>query len=190
MSNYELPTASADTLGGVKVGTGLEIADGVLSATGGGKADSVDWQDIENKPSDFKPSAHTHVAADVSDLSEVATSGSYDDLTDKPSIPTNTNQLVNGAGFQTAAEVAAAVANANHLKRQIVDALPSAAEADTNTIYMVKLSQGGEQNSYVEYMVVNGQWEKLGTSDVDLSNYVTNDDLTSITNGEIDGIAV
>ena len=190
MSNYELPTASADTLGGVKVGTGLEIADGVLSATGGGKADSVDWQDIENKPSDYKPSPHTHVASDVSDLSEVATSGSYNDLTDKPSIPTNTNQLVNGAGFQTAAEVAAAVANANHLKRQIVDALPSAAEADTNTIYMVKLSQGGEQNSYVEYMVVNGQWEKLGTSDVDLSNYVTNDDLTSITNGEIDGIAV
>lgn len=28
---YVLPTASADTLGGVKVGTGLTIADGVLS---------------------------------------------------------------------------------------------------------------------------------------------------------------
>ena len=30
---YTLPTASADTLGGVKVGTGLSITDGVLSAT-------------------------------------------------------------------------------------------------------------------------------------------------------------
>ena len=30
-STYELPTASADTLGGVKVGTGLSIEDGVLS---------------------------------------------------------------------------------------------------------------------------------------------------------------
>ena len=33
-SSYTLPTASADTLGGVKVGTGLTITDGVLSATG------------------------------------------------------------------------------------------------------------------------------------------------------------
>ena len=30
---YELPVASADTLGGVKVGNGLSIADGVLSAS-------------------------------------------------------------------------------------------------------------------------------------------------------------
>lgn len=36
LENYTLPTASSDTLGGVKVGDGLTIdADGVLSATGG-----------------------------------------------------------------------------------------------------------------------------------------------------------
>ena len=36
LENYTLPTASFDTLGGVKVGNGLTIdADGVLSATGG-----------------------------------------------------------------------------------------------------------------------------------------------------------
>ena len=34
LNNYTLPTASADTLGGVKVGAGLEINSGVLSATG------------------------------------------------------------------------------------------------------------------------------------------------------------
>lgn len=33
---YTLPTASNSTLGGVKVGDGLSIADGVLSASGGG----------------------------------------------------------------------------------------------------------------------------------------------------------
>ena len=33
---YTLPTASADTLGGVKVGANLSITDGVLSATAGG----------------------------------------------------------------------------------------------------------------------------------------------------------
>ena len=34
-SPYVLPTASAETLGGVKVGSGLSIEDGVLSASGG-----------------------------------------------------------------------------------------------------------------------------------------------------------
>lgn len=38
-NNYSLPTAAADTLGGVKVGSGLEITAGVLSATGGGGGD-------------------------------------------------------------------------------------------------------------------------------------------------------
>jgi len=72
--SYTLPTASADTLGGIKVGAGLEInpGTGVLSATGGGTADAVDWANITSKP-DFKT---------------VATTGSYDDLTDKPTIPT------------------------------------------------------------------------------------------------------
>lgn len=50
LENYTLPEASAETLGGVKVGAGLAISSGVLSATGGGAADSVDWSNIQNKP--------------------------------------------------------------------------------------------------------------------------------------------
>ena len=34
-SSYELPIASADTLGGVKIGSGINITDGVISVTGG-----------------------------------------------------------------------------------------------------------------------------------------------------------
>ena len=34
-NNYSLPTASASTLGGVKVGSGLSISNGVLSTSGG-----------------------------------------------------------------------------------------------------------------------------------------------------------
>ena len=49
-SEYTLPTASADTLGGIKVGAGLSINDGVLSANGGGTADSVDWSNVQNRP--------------------------------------------------------------------------------------------------------------------------------------------
>lgn len=50
LENYTLPTATADTLGGIKVGSGLTIRNGVLSATGGGTADSVDWSNVQNKP--------------------------------------------------------------------------------------------------------------------------------------------
>lgn len=50
LENYTLPAATADVLGGVKVGAGLSISQGVLSATGSGTADSVDWANVQNKP--------------------------------------------------------------------------------------------------------------------------------------------
>ena len=68
---YELPVASTTILGGVKVGSGLEITNGVLSATGGGVADAVDWSKVQNKPN----------------FANVATSGNYNDLINKPTIP-------------------------------------------------------------------------------------------------------
>ena len=52
IDEYSLPTASNTVLGGIKVGSGLTInSDGVLSATGGGIADSVEWENVNNKPS-------------------------------------------------------------------------------------------------------------------------------------------
>lgn len=49
-NKYTLPTASANTLGGIKVGTGLAIDEGVLSATGGGTADAVAWANVTGRP--------------------------------------------------------------------------------------------------------------------------------------------
>ncbi len=55
---YTLPIAGTGvngTLGGIKVGSGLIIdsGTGVLSATGGGTADSVEWSGVLNKPTDI-----------------------------------------------------------------------------------------------------------------------------------------
>ena len=52
LENYSLPAASDEVLGGVKIGAGLTInpETGTLSATGGGTADSVDWDNIQNRP--------------------------------------------------------------------------------------------------------------------------------------------
>jgi hypothetical protein len=68
LSNYSLPTASSSTLGGVKVGSGLAINNGVLSATGGGTADSVDWSNVQNKPtkvSEFTNDSNFQTATQV-----------------------------------------------------------------------------------------------------------------------------
>ena len=44
LENYALPAASAETLGGVKVGAGLAMTDGTLSAS------AIEWSSIRNKP--------------------------------------------------------------------------------------------------------------------------------------------
>lgn len=51
---------------------------------------TVKWDDIEGKPKTFTPSSHTHTKSDITDfptLAAVATSGSYNDLSNKPTIP-------------------------------------------------------------------------------------------------------
>jgi hypothetical protein len=79
--------------------------------------------------------------------------------------------------------IAAAVANAHHLKREIVSVLPEVSKANEDTIYMVPDAgstdaAGSNKSVYTEYMLVNGAFERIGTSNVDLSNYFTKDQVT------------
>ena len=47
----DIPIASVAQLGGIKVGAGLSVTEnGVLSATGGGTADAVEWNNVLDKP--------------------------------------------------------------------------------------------------------------------------------------------
>ena len=72
---------------------------------------------------------------------------------------------------QADSAIAAAVAAAPHLKRTIVEDLPDTEGADENTIYMVGTGAGSEDSAYEEYMLINGAFEKIGSSKVDLTNY-------------------
>lgn len=74
---------------------------------------------------------------------------------------------------QTDSAISTAVANAEHLKRSIVNALPEVSEADTHTIYMVAKKSGTGDQKYDEYMLINGAFEKIGDSAVDLTDYAT-----------------
>lgn len=140
-------------------------------------------------------------------------------------VPTTTSELTNDSGFQTSEQVsgaitsalgnyynkgetdsaiAAAVSAASHLKREIVETLPEA-DQDENTIYMLAKDSPEGQDVYTEYMWINGKWEIVGDTTVDLSNYVTTtamnqaiatalqnyvqtSDLVAITSQEVDAL--
>ena len=89
----------------------------------------------------------------------------------------------------TTAFVGTAIANAlagiTGIDFQIVESLP--ATGVKGTIYLVSNSGTGT-NVYDEYIYVNSKWEKIGSTNVDLSGYVQKTELVAITNSEIDTI--
>lgn len=54
----------------------------------------------------------------------------------------------------------------------IVDTLPAIEDAQSNTIYFLKATHKTNDN-YEEYMVINGQWELIGNTRIDLTPYLT-----------------
>lgn len=64
------------------------------------------------------------------------------------------------------------------VKMQVVDTLPETGETDT--IYLVKKDNPGEQNLYDEYVYTDTGWEHIGDTSVDLSNYYTKTETTKL----------
>lgn len=89
----------------------------------------------------------------------------------------------------TATEINAAIQTAiggiTGISYEIVQALPQTGSA--GTIYLISNSGTGT-NIYDEYIYTNGAFEKIGSTDVDLSGYVQTSDLVAVTNAEIDTI--
>ena len=90
--------------------------------------------------------------------------------------------------------IAAAVSAVDHLKREIVESVQiiehfktNPSEAVVNTIYMLKSNVNGA-DQYQEFMrfdTTDGAvvFEQIGDTSVDLTNYVTNDNLANVVNG-------
>ena len=77
-------------------GTGIDITGNVITNT----QTSAEWGNITGTLSDQTDLKNAlDDKADASSLSSVATSGSYTDLSDKPSIPTKVSDLTNDSGF-------------------------------------------------------------------------------------------
>lgn len=76
---------------------------------------------------------------------------------------------------ETDSAIATAIAAVDHLSREIVETLPE--NASEKVIYMVRREDGTGQDVYNEYMYINGAWEIIGDTSVDLTGYAKTEDI-------------
>lgn len=72
--------------------------------------------------------------------------------------------------------ITSAIGNINSFEVSVVASLPIT-NIDTHTIYFISNSSSGD-NIYDEYMYINNNWEKIGSTAVDLSNYLQKTDIS------------
>lgn len=130
-SAYTLPTASTTVMGGVKIGSNISVSSGTISITKSNvtsalgytpptsdtvynnattstaglmsASDKVKLNSIAANANNYTHPS-THPASMITGLASVATSGSYSDLSNKPTIPvvpTNVSAFINDAGYLT-----------------------------------------------------------------------------------------
>lgn len=113
-------------------------------------------------------------------------------IANKPTIPTKVSDLANDTGFVTStvnnlanyylktqtytqAEVNALISAISTITISVVQTLPTT-DIQTNVIYLTPKPSVQTNNVYDEYVNTTGTtagWEKIGDTEIDLSNYVT-----------------
>lgn len=86
---------------------------------------------------------------------------------------TKVSQLANDSNYVTNIKLQEALAKIKTLKKEVFDTLPATGQDDV--IYLVKDSKGKDNNVYLEYLWLD-KWELIGSTEVDLSGYVKNED--------------
>ena len=98
----------------------------------------------------------------------------FNRLPDTSVAPTEDTNFVNKA------YVDGLVSTISTLSFQVVAALPTE-DIKTNVIYLVPSTTSSEQNVYDEYIYINNAWEKIGSTAIDLSNYLAKDNTAAYT---------
>lgn len=135
--------------------------------------------------------------ANTNDLSTVATSGNYNDLNSKPTIPTNVSDLNNDSGFitntvnnltnyYTQTQINNLISTIPIFSIEVVNSLP-VSDISTTTVYLVP-SNSEATDIYKEYIYVNNNWELLGIQKADLTNYYTKSEVDTAIQTAINNI--
>lgn len=132
-----------------------------------------------------EPYDDSEIKKDIENLQKNKANSS--DIPDVSNFITNTvDNLVNyykKSETYTQEEVNTLIGNLHSISILFVDTLPTTGE--TNIIYLVPRAKPEEGNVKDEYIYVNNSWEKIGSTDIDLSGYVTIEYLTNTLNNYV-----
>ncbi len=113
-----------------------------------------------------------------SGLMSSADKGKLDSIDGGANKTTKLSQLENDTNFKTESEIQSMIEKASSLKKEVVTSLPTTGKDDV--IYLVKDPKGKDNNNYLEYLWLNGKYELIGSTQVDLSGYATKEDINGI----------
>ena len=103
-------------------------------------------------------------------------------------VPTKTSALENDSGYVKTDEVEEKVNGAGHLKAVPVDALPAPSEANADTIYFLRKNNSEAGKQYRAYKLIHGIFEIVGSAEVDLTGYATQESMAKADDNLIKGI--
>ena len=113
----------------------------------------------------------TDIKAEIAKKADVtAIPGKVSDLENDNKYQTESDVTTTLSDYATKTYVGEQIANAEHLKREIVTVLPSDTEASDNIIYMLKVESTVGNDKYQEYMKIDGTVQMVGDTSVDLTD--------------------
>jgi len=179
LSTNDYTTAEKNKLAGVATGAQVNVIEGIkVNGTTQTITDKVVDIDVPTKVSELTNDSKFQTQSEVSSAISTAIAGKADKTTVATDIATAT------ADMATKTYVAQQLANVN--KKEVVTSIDEM--TDSSTIYLMANNKD-TNDIYDEYIVLSdGKVEKIGTTKVDLTNYVQTSDLVAITNAEIDTI--
>lgn len=227
-SAYTLPTASNTILGGVKIGSNINVTDGTISliksnvtsalgytppvsdtvynnattSTAGlmSASDKVKLDSIAANANNYTHPA-THPASMITGLANVATSGSYNDLADKPTIPASAtvdSELSSTSVNPVQNKVINAALNNKAESSALSDYLPLAGGACTGSVSAPNFQTGTATTNYFQCRKFRGEGDAnsyyhavdfgySGHDSVDFYEYDANWNFYQCTTGTKDG---
>ena len=176
----------------------IETCDSLSDFPQPGDENKLYFSKKENKLYSWKSESYISISTELGEIEGTAYPGdkgkkNSDDIADLraemdalPDIPTKVSDLTNDSGFitkvvsdltnyytktqtYTREEINQKIAAIKTASFEVVDALPASGEE--NIIYLVP-KDGEEPDTHDEYIWVDSAWELIGSTQIDLSNYL------------------
>lgn len=146
-----------------------------INSTGGGGSGTSNYNDLTNKPSINNITLSENKTLSDLGIQPVGNYALKSEIPDVSNFITNTvDDLVNyykKSETFTKQEVNNLISAITTMNIQVVQTLP-VQDISTTTIYLVPKTTAEQNDAYDEYIYVSNAWEHIGSTEVDLTNYV------------------